>query len=90
MRIYADRGVQEYRATGRFITRHARYAYVTLLLTALARNLHIHICKWRGASVEPIDQPCISRQNGKYTSVNVVRSIKFLDIPRDVRPRRSN
>lgn len=30
MRIYADRGVlQEYRATGRFITRHARYACIT-------------------------------------------------------------
>lgn len=59
--------------------RQIRLRYV--LLTVLPRNLHIHICKWRGASVEPIDQPCISRQNGKYTSAYVVQSIKFLDIP---------
>lgn len=50
--------------------RQIRLRYV--LLTVLPRNLHIHICKWRGASVEPIDQPCISRQNGKYTSAYVV------------------
>lgn len=59
--------------------RQIRLRYV--LLTVLPRNLHIHICKWRGASVEPIDQPCISRQNGKYTSAYVVQSMKFLDIP---------
>lgn len=58
--------------------RQIRLRYV--LLTVLPRNLHIHICKWRGAS-EPIDQPCISRQNGKYTSAYVVQSMKFLDIP---------
>lgn len=59
--------------------RQIRLRYV--LLTVLPRNLHIHICKWRGASVEPIDQSCISRQNGKYTSAYVVQSMKFLDIP---------
>lgn len=49
--------------------RQIRLRYV--LLTVLPRNLHIHICKWRGANVEPIDQSCNSRQNGKYASVNV-------------------
>lgn len=55
--------------------RQIRLRYV--LLTVLPRNLHIHICKWRGASVEPIDQPCISRQNGKYTSAYVVNRWSF-------------